>query len=59
MAKRIFIHYRRGDTIATAGRLCDRLAREFGRNNVFMDIDKRVIQPKTNSRSHVATATIA
>jgi NAD-dependent deacetylase len=43
MAKRIFINYRRGDTIATAGRLRDRLAREFGRNNVFMDIDKRVI----------------
>ncbi|MGC1862990.1 MAG: toll/interleukin-1 receptor domain-containing protein [Methylocystis sp.] len=39
MAKRIFINYRRGDTIATAGRLRDRLAREFGRNNVFMDID--------------------
>lgn len=39
MAKRIFINYRRGDTIATAGRLRDRLAKEFGRNNVFMDID--------------------
>lgn len=36
---RIFINYRRGDSIATAGRLHDRLVRAFGRNNIFMDVD--------------------
>jgi hypothetical protein len=35
----IFVSYRRDDTAATAGRLRDRLAREFGPKNVFMDID--------------------
>ena len=36
---RIFISYRREDTIAYAGRIYDRLVAEFGRANVFMDID--------------------
>jgi hypothetical protein len=36
---KIFINYRRGDTIATAGRLYDRLAKLFGRGNIFMDVD--------------------
>jgi TPR repeat protein len=39
MAGRIFINYRRDDSIATAGRLHDRLAHTFGRNNLFMDVD--------------------
>src|SRR5262245_56925807 len=39
MATKVFINYRRDDTIATAGRLRDRLAREFGNDNVFMDAD--------------------
>jgi len=39
MAHVIFINYRRDDATATAGRLCDRLAREFGRKNLFMDVD--------------------
>src|SRR5262249_57698533 len=39
MAGRIFINYRRTDSIGTAGRLRDRLARELGRRNVFMDVD--------------------
>jgi hypothetical protein len=39
MAGKVFINYRRDDSIATAGRLHDRLAQTFGRNNVFMDID--------------------
>ena len=38
MAK-IFINYRRDDAIGTAGRLHDRLAQSFGRNNLFMDVD--------------------
>ncbi len=36
---RIFISYRRADSAAEAGRLYDRLAEQFGRRNVFMDVD--------------------
>ena len=39
MAGRIFINYRRDDSIGTAGRLRDRLAQEFGSKSVFMDVD--------------------
>ena len=35
----IFISYRRDDTRADAGRLCDRLEAHFGDAQVFMDID--------------------
>ncbi len=36
---RIFISYRREDSIAYAGRIYDRLKPHFGATNVFMDID--------------------
>jgi tetratricopeptide (TPR) repeat protein len=39
MAGKIFINYRRDDSISTAGRLHDRLAQTFGRKNLFMDVD--------------------
>ena len=39
----IFICYRRDDSIAYAGRLHDRLVGQFGKNQVFMDVD--TIQP--------------
>jgi LCCL domain/TIR domain len=39
MAGKIFINYRREDSIGTAGRLHDRLAQAFGRKNLFMDVD--------------------
>jgi hypothetical protein len=39
MAGKIFINYRRDDSPGTAGRLHDRLAQTFGRNNLFMDVD--------------------
>jgi hypothetical protein len=39
----IFISYRRQDAEVYAGRLYDRLAQEFGENNVFMDVD--TLQP--------------
>ena len=39
MAGKIFINYRREDSIATAGRLADRLAETFDRDNLFMDVD--------------------
>lgn len=36
---RIFISYRRQDTAAWAGRIRDRLIREFDARNIFMDVD--------------------
>jgi hypothetical protein len=39
MADKIFINYRRDDSIGTAGRLRDRLAQTFGQKNLFMDVD--------------------
>jgi hypothetical protein len=39
MSAGIFINYRRHDTIATAGRLFDRLALAFGNKQVFMDVE--------------------
>src|SRR5262249_8962597 len=39
MAGKIFINYRRDDSIGMAGRLHDRLAHTFGRDNVFLDVD--------------------
>ena len=36
---RIFLSYRREDTTHAAGRLYDRLASHFGKDQVFMDID--------------------
>lgn len=39
MAGKIFINYRRDDSIAAAGRLHDRLAQAFGRKYLFMDVD--------------------
>ena len=42
----IFISYRRGGTSAYAGRLYDRLAGEFGEDNVFMDLT--AIDPGTD-----------
>ena len=35
----IFISYRRDDSLATAGRIRDRLVQAFGRNRVFVDVD--------------------
>src|SRR5436190_1079367 len=39
MSGKIFINYRRDDSFGTAGRLYDRLAQAFGRDNLFMDVD--------------------
>ena len=35
----IFISYRRDDSAASAGRICDRLGAVFGADQVFMDVD--------------------
>ncbi|MEJ2132275.1 MAG: toll/interleukin-1 receptor domain-containing protein, partial [Gammaproteobacteria bacterium] len=37
---RIFVSYRRDDASANAGRLFDWLARQFGRERIFLDTDK-------------------
>jgi TIR domain len=39
MSGKIFISYRRLDSAAYAGRIYDRLEREFGRASLFMDVD--------------------
>ncbi|MBR1279006.1 SUMF1/EgtB/PvdO family nonheme iron enzyme [Bradyrhizobium sp. AUGA SZCCT0283] len=39
MAPKVFISYRRDDSAGHAGRVHDRLEREFGRNLLFMDVD--------------------
>jgi formylglycine-generating enzyme required for sulfatase activity len=36
---KIFISYRRSDSIAETGRIYDRLVQEFGRDNIFKDVD--------------------
>src|SRR5262249_49305474 len=38
MAGKIFINYRREDSIGTAGLLHDRLVQAFGRKNLFVDV---------------------
>lgn len=53
----IFINYRRDDSTAYAGRIYDRLAKHFGRESCFIDIDhiapgedfKQVIQEKLST----------
>jgi hypothetical protein len=39
MATKVFISYRRDDSAGHAGRVHDRLEREFGRDLLFMDVD--------------------
>ncbi len=39
MAAKIFISYRRNDSAGHAGRVMDRLEREFGLDQLFMDVD--------------------
>lgn len=39
VARKIFINYRRDDSLATAGRMHDRLSKDFGRKSLFMDVD--------------------
>jgi hypothetical protein len=40
MARKVFISYRREDSAGSAGRVHDRLIPEFGREALFMDVDK-------------------
>ena len=45
----IFISYRRSDSAAQAGRICDRLRQRFGEDAVFMDVE--TIEPGANFRT--------
>jgi hypothetical protein len=49
---RIFISYRRQESIGVAGRIFDSLTAHFGANEVFMDID--AIPPGVDFREHIA-----
>lgn len=39
MTQRLFISYRRADSVAITGRIYDRLVAEFGRDDLFKDVD--------------------
>ena len=39
MAGKIFVNYRRDDVPGDARGVCQSLATEFGKSNVFMDVD--------------------
>ena len=39
LPRRIFLCYRRGDSGTIVGRIYDRLERDFGRKNIFKDVD--------------------
>ena len=48
----IFISYRRDDSAASAGRLCDRLGAAFGADQVFMDVED--IPPGADFSAHIS-----
>ncbi len=61
----IFLSYRRDDSRDAVGRICDRLAKELGDENVFLDVDSiplgvdfRRILRKEVSQCHVFIAVI-
>jgi hypothetical protein len=51
---KIFISYRRDDTIDVVGRIRDRLAREFSADDIYMDIDS--IPIGVDFRQHIDSA---
>jgi len=51
---KIFISYRRADSMETTGRIYDRLVRAFGRKNVIKDVDN--IPPGANFREYIDNA---
>src|SRR5262245_6486696 len=50
MAGKIFINYRREDSIGAAGRLHDRLAQVFGPNNLFVDVVGADLEARVNNQ---------
>ena len=60
MAGKVFINCRRDDSVGTAGRLHDRLAQKFGRDNLLMDVDHIPVAPDivTRLNSQVAASDV-
>jgi hypothetical protein len=52
--QKIFVSYRRADSAAICGRICDRLQEYFGDGNVFFDIES--ISPGVDYRTYIAEA---
>jgi hypothetical protein len=50
MSRKIFINYRREDSIGTAGRLHDRLAQVFEPNNLFVDVVGADLKARVNNQ---------
>ena len=50
MSRKIFINYRREDSIGTAGRLHDRLGQVFGPNNLFVDVVGADLKARVNDQ---------
>src|SRR5262245_5494706 len=50
MAGKIFINYRREDSIGAAGRLHDRLAEVFGPDNLFVDVVGADLEARVNNQ---------
>src|SRR5262245_14702998 len=50
MAGKIFINYRREDSIGAAGRLHDHLAQVFGANNLFVDVVGADLKARVNNQ---------
>ena len=59
MTGKIFINYRREDSIGTAGRLYDRLEQAFGRKNIFMDVVGADLNARLNNQIAVCQAFVA
>jgi hypothetical protein len=51
MTRRIFISYRRDDSKSVSSRMYDRLANEFGKQNIFKDVN--VIPPGVDFREYI------
>ena len=50
MSRKIFINYRREDSIGTAGRLHDRLAQVFAPNDLFVDVVGADLKARVNNQ---------
>ena len=54
MPTKIFISYRRDDDPAAAARVCDGLARRFGKSNLFMDVDNLLAGQRFDEERNLA-----
>ena len=52
MAAKVFLSYRHEDSAGYAGRVQDRLAQEFGRDLLFMDVDTVPVLSENHIRTY-------